>query len=1020
MRKFYKIGIDFKEFKKKTYLEVKPEFLGTGKGLMRKGGKFYAVLDEETGMWSTDESDVIKFVDRATVKFADEHFQKNEKGDYIYFSSEEGKFVPVKLMLLDNSSSKLLLEFNKFCAGLPPNNNYVQLDTEITYADDKVTPNMYRSKRLSYNVAPGSIESYDKLISVLYSEQDREKIEWSIGAIFTGMSKKIEKILVLYGKPGSGKSTILDLIKLLFKGYWAPFVASELVSKTHQFATAAFKDNPLLAIQDDGSLAKIESPVINEIISHKDVMINEKGKQQYSIRSNSFLIMATNETVDIRDRKLGITRRLLDCYPSGRRIPEEEFDALSARMEFELGAIAYHCIEVFKKLGKNYYSHYEPIKMIEKTNPLQNFLFDKLEQLTAKKYYLRSELYALYKAYCDESGFLYPPKMTDFTEQIAEYYESFEKIKWIPEQGKTVRNVFSGLKVDKVCGVEKESPEKPVDNWLKFDMTESLYDKLYSEQPAQYPNEDGNPKTKWDFVKTKLKDLDTKKLHWVKLPDNVIRIDFDLKGPDGEKNLELNIKAASKFPPTYAEISKSGGGIHLYYIWDGDVNTLSSIYDENIEIKKPNQADRRILTRCNGIRVATISTGLPLKEVKPKIEDFKTNESSIRTTIKRCLAKEVHPDTTSNIDWIYEILERAYISNCSYDVSNMEKAIRDFASNSTNQSVRCLKKVDNMKFKSADRKILSKGGKPMVDAELVELENEIRNYIREKLANGKKNASETIDFLTDFLNRVYESGIPYDVGDMRQSILIFSVDNGKSDRDRDYCTSKISQMKFASENAQTRLDDKEEAPIVFFDCEVFPNLIVVCWKYAGPDHKVMKMINPTPEMIDGLCEAKLIGFNNKDYDNHILYAIKAGYTIKEVYNVSKGLINKEDNAKFREAKNLSYTDIFDFSSKKQSLKDWEIELGIHHQELGLPWDSPVDESLWETVADYCTNDVIATEALFYHLKQDWMARQILADLADSNVNESTNNLTLKIVFGKERKPLLVYTDLATGVQTVGR
>ena len=48
---------------------------------------------------------------------------------------------------------------------------------------------------------------------------------------------------------------------------------------------------------------------------------------------------------------------------------------------------------------------------------------------------------------------------------------------------------------------------------------------------------------------------------------------------------------------------------------------------------------------------------------------------------------------------------------------------------------------------------------------------------------------------------------------------------------------------------------------------------------------------------------------------------------------------------FREAYNISYTDVFDFSMTKQSLKKFEIELGIHHQELGLPWDEPVPEDL---------------------------------------------------------------------------
>ena len=84
--------------------------------------------------------------------------------------------------------------------------------------------------------------------------------------------------------------------------------------------------------------------------------------------------------------------------------------------------------------------------------------------------------------------------------------------------------------------------------------------------------------------------------------------------------------------------------------------------------------------------------------------------------------------------------------------------------------------------------------------------------------------------------------------------------------------------------------------------------------------------------------------------------------------------------------------------------------------LVYPWDQPVPEELWGTVADYCENDVRATEAVFDHLKGDWTARQILANLAGMTVNDTTNSLTTRIIFGKERKPKLVYTDLATGEQ----
>ena len=145
-----------------------------------------------------------------------------------------------------------------------------------------------------------------------------------------------------------------------------------------------------------------------------------------------------------------------------------------------------------------------------------------------------------------------------------------------------------------------------------------------------------------------------------------------------------------------------------------------------------------------------------------------------------------------------------------------------------------------------------------------------------------------------------------------------------------------------------------------------------------------------------------------------------GYSNEQIYNISRRIIEGDSTAFFREAYNLSYTDIHDFSAKKQSLKKWEIELGIHHQELGLKWDKPVPKELWEKVDYYCVNDVLATEALFYARQEDWKARQILADLAGGTVNETTNSLTLKIVFGKDRTPQFVYTDLATGEQSIGR
>ena len=41
---------------------------------------------------------------------------------------------------------------------------------------------------------------------------------------------------------------------------------------------------------------------------------------------------------------------------------------------------------------------------------------------------------------------------------------------------------------------------------------------------------------------------------------------FDIPEENGNKSFERNLEEASKWPPTYAELSKSGAGIHLHYI----------------------------------------------------------------------------------------------------------------------------------------------------------------------------------------------------------------------------------------------------------------------------------------------------------------------------------------------------------------------------------------------------------------------------------------------------------------------
>jgi len=159
---------------------------------------------------------------------------------------------------------------------------------------------------------------------------------------------------------------------------------------------------------------------------------------------------------------------------------------------------------------------------------------------------------------------------------------------------------------------------------------------------------------------------------------------------------------------------------------------------------------------------------------------------------------------------------------------------------------------------------------------------------------------------------------------------------------------------------------------------------------------------------------KLVGFNCRRYDNHILYAASMGYSLEQLHDLSQRIIAGDRSALFGGAYDLSYTDVYDFSMVKQSLKKWEIELGIHHMELGLPWLEPVPEERWLEVAEYCANDVLATEATFEARQGDWHAREILSALSGLSVNHSTQQHVARIIFGNEKKPQreFLYTDLS--------
>ncbi len=924
------VTINHRQRSKNSNIEIYPEFITTtSKDLMIRGKDFYAVWNEEKGQWSTKLDDVIKMIDREMEAYKRDH----------------PEFEKAKIMYMKFSSCGSIDQWWKYVKK-QVSDNYHQLDEKIVFLSSPVRREDYSSKRLSYDLNDGDCPAWDELIGTLYNPEERHKLEWGIGSVVAGESVNIQKFFVLYGGPGTGKSTVLNIICKLFDGYYAMFIAKDLAMANNDFALEPFKVDPLVAIQQDGDLSRIEDNTrLNSLVSHEEMVVNEKFKSKYTMKFHSMLFMGTNKPVKITDSKSGIIRRLIDVSPSGNKVKRSRYDQLNKAIDFELGAIAKHCLDVFQA-NPHYYDDYVPQAMIGATNDFYNFMAEQYDYLKKENHVTLNEIWARYQMFCNEGKVPYPYQKRIVKEELKNYFQVFKERAHLDDGW--VWNYYEGFRIEKfeVNNLE-ESGQKENDRgetWLNFNTTKSVLDQIGADWPAQYAyvKEDGSdrPTVAWDQCESELQDLNTSELHYVRPPEHFVTVDFDKKDPaTGEKSLELNIKAAEKWPPTYAELSKSGQGIHLTYIYAGDVSKLAAVYDEDVEIKvfTGKASLRRKLSRCNNLPIATISSGLPIrKENKKTVSEYTIkNQKHLTAAIQKALRKEVEPfATTTCIDYIGKVLQEAYDSGMKYDVSNLKSQVLAFAASSTHNAIRCLEKAESFPYKSEE----------------------------------------------------------------------------------------------AEENVEPE-HTAAEKPIAFFDTEVFPNLFILCYKIRGQE-RCFSLINPKPdEVFDIFQKYRMIGFNNKDYDNTICYLRIQGATEYELFIRSQNIINNgkgrnpfiDQNAKHA----LSYTDVLDFISDKKSLKKWEIQLqkqgvDIRHDEAGVDWDKPVPKEKWERIAEYCCNDVRATEKVFEANYSDFKAREILVELANalrgpgSTVNDSTNDLTAKLIVGNERAPqaMFNYPDLS--------
>ena len=176
--------------------------------------------------------------------------------------------------------------------------------------------------------------------------------------------------------------------------------------------------------------------------------------------------------------------------------------------------------------------------------------------------------------------------------------------------------------------------------------------------------------------------------------------------------------------------------------------------------------------------------------------------------------------------------------------------------------------------------------------------------------------------------------------------------------------------------------------MIFFDFEVFEyDWLVVLFDSKTKSENVI--INDKEKLEDFYQENKFdiwVGFNNKNYDQHILKGILCGFNPKKI---SDYIITDHNNGwGYSNVMNKIYTIQYDvMNSLNKGLKTYEGFQGKNIKESDVAFNIPrklTQEEIEETII-YCRSDVINTYELFIKTIKDFKAHMNLVKMAGGNL-----------------------------------
>lgn len=267
-----------------------------------------------------------------------------------------------------------------------------------------------------------------------------------IGYIFYRSYEKIQNFTILLASGGNGKSTFFNWLSVAVgKDNISNISLQDLTDSSRRFTTSRLYQKNMNYYADI-SKGLINDPALLKSITGDDALdVEEKGKDQRTIKPFAKLFFGANELPPFKDTSKGFGRRPMIVEFNAIDDFNERFTMQEIKKE--IPAFMYKCLKAFKKaLDRGYLS--ETPEMIKARNEWLNdndvvglFINEYCElneNYNIKKVYL----YDRYVEYCLENG--YRAMSNQKFKQELKRFNVFDR--YSKKNGKTIR-IFKGIKL---------------------------------------------------------------------------------------------------------------------------------------------------------------------------------------------------------------------------------------------------------------------------------------------------------------------------------------------------------------------------------------------------------------------------------------------------------------------------------------------------------------------------------------------------------------------------------------------